>query len=208
MRFDYSSSNDQGAISHIVSHHKNIPLYLRNQNISNSYSYNPRKCFSDTSYSNSFDTYLDQKPFNIMDLYPYFLNPTSYMFSVIKGGSPPVIWELSCSNDTDNWMVLSNPPQNNSLCPNDLDPSMVRVCGETRFVHYYVKDTQEKYRFFKFTVLRDRAKEYNSKSNIDLFRIGFIDIFGILYKERLFSNQYSSCNIINIMIFLMQVILF
>ena len=189
MNFDYSEKEDEGAISYLIKHNKNIPSYIRNQNIKENYSFNPKYAFSHSDFSNSFDTQLNQKPFIIINIFPYLIKPKSYKFSVVEGGSPPVLWEFSGSNNGDEWISLSTPPQNNQLCPNGTDPSMIRVCGSTEVVLYDTIETQDKYRYFKFTVLKDRNKEYNPSAKAEIFRVGIIDIFGTLYKEFLFTHQ-------------------
>ena len=193
MIFDYSNINDKGAISYIISHNTNKPSFIRNQDPIYTNVYNPKNSYLDWGKTcNIFDTNLTVHPFFIINLVDYKVKPISYSFSLKEDNSPPVIWDLSGSNDADNWEILSNPEKNISVCENHQNQNVPEMCNKDTIVHYDITSNNNKfYQFIRFRVLLDRKMEYKPNSLTNLYRVGFIELYGTLQNTLKFTSKIT-----------------
>lgn len=184
--FSGSTPGAKGIISYIISKSGVSPTFKINKELKsndNDYRYDPRRTYKDYTYLTAFNIINGEKPFLVYDLYPYSLFPFAYSLSVLKSWSPPIEWTISVSNTgkANDWLVISQPPRNYSICPYS---SSSPVCTESSSNRYNTDNSKLKdksYRYINFTVLHDRYREYNNnKTNQRLLRVQRIEFYGYL----------------------------
>lgn len=184
--FTESSPGARGAISHIVYHSSNYPTFKKNEIVKNpdpDYNFDPRRTYKDHSFVTTFVSLNNEKPYLIYDLHPYSILPFSYSISLMEDYTPPVEWTISVSNtgNANDWLVISHPPKNMSVCPNSSLTST--PCTQSVTNSYSTNNSLIKgssYRYINFTVIKDRYCDIFPYWSMTDFRIQRIDFYGYL----------------------------
>ena len=206
------SSQSSGAISYIISKYSQYPTFSHNKDEEivdkDSFIYSPRSTYLNDS-TIIFNTNKDVIPYHIIDVYPFKIIPFSYSITFPQGGSPAVKWEISGSNDKTNWVTLSSPPQNNSVCEEN-NPTKNQCLKDVSLLYQNsIPDSEEKqFRYLKYSVLRDRNIEYNPSQEVLLMRIKRLEFYGLLFGN-LFCKNSKSIKLFNSLsyLFLINILL-
>ena len=176
------------AISYIISKHSEYPVFSRNSVVrenDNDAFFEPRETYFDKEKHIAYVTTNGERPFFIIDLYPYSINLLSYALTVVEKTSPPVEWKIYGSNSKNgDWRLLSAPLKNNNICSfeNDNSPR----CGDSVTLLYNVKLSKSKgkrFRFIKFDLLKDRRRVYFTEEISQSLRFQKLELFGYLYNR-------------------------
>ena len=175
----YFGIRSSGALAYIVSKNKKLPEFITNENIKSSCNQTtPRESYSIIKGAFCFDTYENDLPFIIVDVGPkYSIIPHVISTFLYKGYTSAISYELSVSNDKDNWEVIASPPLNNSYCSED--SSVPERCGETVALYDDCKITRTPHRYVRYKVLENRG------GNKVFMRLARIEVFGDLFGSPL-----------------------
>ena len=182
--FSEGEPGKKGIISYIISKSSTSPNFKINEEIRNpdiDFYFDPRRTYKDYNFSTSFVTKNGEKPFVIYDLYPYSLYPFGYSITLMNMMTPPIEWTISVSNtgNENDWIIISHPPKNVSLCPYELPSTQ---CTESVSYNYKTDNSglkDKSYRYINFTLDKDRGRELVGRIEQSL-RIQRIDFYGYL----------------------------
>ena len=182
--FKYFSHNDKaGVVSYVVNKYTNLPIFIRNSELSNDLTFSPRESYSKEENSYYYDTKNKEDPFLTIDFgkkMSFLIH--FYSLSFYKGYSPPTQWDISGSDDNKKWEPISQPKENISLCLNGSSSYLSR-CGNNVTISYECKSNAKAFRYIRYRVIYDRYRLFINPDFPPMLRLGRIELFGDLFTR-------------------------
>ena len=184
LRQSFPTDSDVGIVTYLYRKTKKIPKISINSNsynilsnASNAYLYGNESAFM-------FYTPRDSYPAITFDFGSFFsVFVDHYFFGLIKGHSPPVLWDLRGSNNNRTWVNISNPPLNDSLCTNS-SKKINNQCGDDSSVFISCKSNKRAFRYIQYRLLLDRYQYYFVPDNEFMLRLNMLDFYGLLINKK------------------------
>ena len=126
----------------------------------------------------------------IIDLVTHKLHPSHYELGTSNGGSPPIDFSFSGSNDKNEWFVIHSKTNYLDLCPylND-EPKC-----QSEEINVLKLDKQiGPFQYFKFSISKTRYLLYDPDHPTKDLRLSGFDIYGKLYRISENVFKYHSC---------------
>ena len=195
----YFSTEKYGALAYIASKKRNLPEFTSNNDIE-SYcnTTNSHDSYTKIEEAFCFNTKQGDLPFIIVDVGTKYSIIPHAVSTIFKAGYTAIIsYEISVSNDKNTWEVISNPPQNVLICPEDTKNK--NQCSETVTTVDECKITKAPHRYLRYKVLKDRAEHYATAGyTSNLMRLARIDIYGDLFGMTFRCTNKRSAKLVNV----------